>query len=269
MHKFTFLLIFSLLFCQKPTFEEGVEYYNERSAHSIGTVTDDQNILKAIKIFESELNSSKDLEVALYLVKSYYYMAQYVLQDYEDKKLYFELAKDLSESYIDKYPDSVEILYWNLANMSNWAKMVGIRAVSKLGGAEEYRERAVDIIIMNPEYEDGGGYFLLGAVYYTAPNIPIFLPWPDNYKAIQYFRKAVNTGNATPLQILYLSRALLDGGHSDRAKRYLARLVKLEPRSDNYIEDLNYIIEAKALWDKHFKEGVEVPRTANQLGKPN
>ena len=90
-----------------------------------------------------------------------------------------------------------------------------------------------------------------------------------NDKAIQYFKKAVNTGNATPLQILYLSRALIDGGHSDRAKRYLARLVKLEPRSDNYIEDLNYIIEAKALWDTYFKEGVEVPRTANQLGKPN
>ena len=84
MHKFTFLLVFSLLFCQQPTFEDGIKYYNARSAHSIGTVTDDQNILKAIKIFESQLNSSRDLEVALYLVKSYYYMAQYVLQDYEE-----------------------------------------------------------------------------------------------------------------------------------------------------------------------------------------
>ena len=64
-------------------------------------------------------------------------MAQYVLQDNSDKRLYFELAKDLSEKYINKYPDSVEFLYWNLANMSNWAKLVGLRAISKLGGAEE------------------------------------------------------------------------------------------------------------------------------------
>ncbi len=271
MQKFAFLLIFTILFSQKPTFQDGIDYYNDRSEHSIGTVTDDQNILKAIKIFEAQLNSSNDLEAAIYLIKSYYYMAQYVLRDNDDKRLYFELAKDLSETYIDKYPDSVEILYWNLANMSNWAKLVGLRAISKLGGAEEYRERAMDIIIMDPEYQDGGGYFLLGAVYYTAPNIPIFLTWPDNDKAIKYFTKSVATGDATPLQLLYLSKALIDGEYFDEAKGYLSKLISLEPNPINYIEDLHYIIEAKAIWDKYYSEGKETPRSAKPkgLGYPN
>ncbi len=269
MQKIASILILSLLFSQAPSFNEGVDYYNNRSEHSIGSVTDDQNILKAIHIFESQLGSDKDLESAIYLVKSYYYMAQYVLQEFEDKRLYFELAKDLSEKYITKYPDSVEILYWNLANMSNWAKLVGLRAISKLGGAEEYRERAVDIILMDPEYENGGGYFLLGAVYYTAPNIPVILTWPDNDKAIKYFSKAVNTGKSTPLQLLYLSKALIDGDYYDRAKIHLSKLISMNPSTDNYIEDLNYIIEAKSIWDTYFKEGVAPKRAKGGLGSPN
>tara|TARA_Y100000590_G_scaffold444313_1_gene574902 strand:- start:660 stop:1472 length:813 start_codon:yes stop_codon:yes gene_type:complete len=270
MQKVALLLTLSFLFSQAPSFDEGVDYYNNRSEHSIGSVTDDQNILKAINIFESQLDSNRDLEAAIYLVKSYYYMAQYVLQEFEDKRLYFELAKDLSEKYIIKYPESVEVLYWNLANMSNWAKLVGLRAISKLGGAEEYRERAVDIILMDPEYENGGGYFLLGAVYYTAPNIPIILTWPNNDKAIQYFTKAVSTGKSTPLQLLYLSKALLDGDYYDRAKIYLSKLISMDPTSENYIEDLNYIIEAKSIWDTYFKEGVAPQRrNVGGLGNPN
>ena len=79
-------------------------------------------------------------------------MGQYVAQSKEEKKLYFELAKDLSDRYIHKYPDSVELLYWNLATMSNWAKLIGIRKLTKLGAADNYREKAVDSIGMDSEY---------------------------------------------------------------------------------------------------------------------
>ena len=155
--------MFSILICQIDKFEEGVSYYNQRAEGANGLVPKDVNILEAIKIFESLQEpyntSDQDLSAAIYLTKSYYFMAQYVAQGKADKKLYFELAKDLSERYIYKYPDSVELLYWNLATMSNWAKLIGVRRLTKLGAADNYREKAVDIIVMNPEYEDGGGYF--------------------------------------------------------------------------------------------------------------
>ena len=146
MLKTVFMLMFTVLLAQNETFDDAVSFHNKRSEDSIGKVPNDTNIIKAINIFESLLNTDKDLESAVYLVRSYYFMAQYVSQEYSDKMLYFELAKTLSEQYIYKYPNSAEMLYWNLANMSNWAKAVGVRAVSKLGAADEYRERAVDII---------------------------------------------------------------------------------------------------------------------------
>ena len=210
MYKILFFIV-SILIGQTEKFEEGVSYYNNRAENSQGLTPEDTNILKAINIFESlrepyDISSDQDLQVGIYLTKSYYFMAQYAAQGQEDKKLYFELAKDLSERYIHKYPNSVELLYWNLATMSNWAKLIGVRRLTKLGAADNYREKAVDIIVMDPNYEDGGGYFLLGAVYFTAPYIPLIISWPDDDKAVQYFNRAVETGRATPLQMLYLAK---------------------------------------------------------------
>ena len=174
-------------------------------------------------------------------------MAQYVSKEYDDKVLYFELAMTKSREYINKYPNNVEFVYWHLANMSNWAKTVGLRSVTKMGAGEEFREKAVDIIVMDPEYEDGGGFFLLGAVYFTAPYIPIISTWPSNSKAIKYFKKAVNTGLATPLQQIYLAKALIKEDLINEAKEVLQSLSQYDPNPKNMIEDLSYITESRSL----------------------
>ena len=246
----------SILISQTDKFEEGLSYYNNRAADANGLVPKSDNISQAIKIFESLQEpyntSEQDLNAGIYLTKSYYFMAHYVAQGKQDKELYFELAKDLSERYIYKYPNSVELLYWNLATMSNWAKLIGVRKLSKLGAADNYREKAVDIIVMDSNYEDGGGYFLLGAVYFTAPYIPLIISWPDDGKAVKYFNKAVETGRATPLQMLYLAQALIQTEELDEAKIILNKIINTSPDKMNYIEDSHYIQEAKNIWDKNF-----------------
>ena len=74
---------------------------------------------------------------------------------------------------------------------------------------------------MDSDYENGGGYFLLGAVYFTAPYIPLIISWPDDNKAAKYFEKAVETGRSTPLQMLYLAKALIKIDEVDKAKNVL------------------------------------------------
>ena len=251
MYRILFLM-FSILFSQTDQFNEGLSYYNDRGKNANGLVADKTNIQEAIKIFESLQEpyntSEQDLNAGIYLTKSYYFMAQYAADGKEDKKLYFELAKDLSERYIYKYPDSVELLYWNLATISNWAKLIGVRKLSKLGAADNYREKAIDIIVMDSDYENGGGYFLLGAVYFTAPYIPLIISWPDDNKAAKYFEKAVETGRSTPLQMLYLAKALIKIDEVDKAKNVLEKIVNIAPDESNYIEDSNYIHQAQNTW---------------------
>ena len=248
MYKKIFLIsMLTLLFSNDYTFEDGIEFYNNRGDDHVLLVPSKNNISKAISIFESKLNSAEDKEAGIYLIKSYYYMAQYVSQEKKDKTFYFNLAMTTAKQYIAKYPNSADMLYWYLASMSNWAKTVGLRAITKNGGGNEFREKAVDVIVLDPQYEDGGGYFLLGAVYFTAPYIPLINTWPNNKKAIKYFKKAVETGKATPLQQIYLAKALIKEGFNEEAKKILVKTSNLIADPNNFIEDSIYIEEAKNL----------------------
>ncbi len=245
--KIFLILLSTILFANTSKLNEGIDYYNKRSEIVNNLIADKKNINQAITIFEGELNTKHDKSSAIYLIKSYYFMAQYASDNDDDKIFYFELAMTLAKQYMYKYPDSVEILYWYLATMSNWAKTVGVMAITKMGGGEEFREKAVDVIILNPLYENGGGYFLLGAVYHTAPYIPLVSSWPSNQKSIKYFRKAVATGKSTPLQQLYLAKALIEDEQLKEAKEILKSISRMKPDPSNKLEDLTYIEESKTI----------------------
>ena len=118
--------------------------------------------------------------------------------------------------------------------------MLGVRQISQLGAADNYRDKAVDVIVMDPSYEDGGGYFLLGAVYFTAPYIPLMINWPDDNKAVKYFKRAVETGRSTPLQMIYLAKALIETDKLDEAKVVLENLMMITPSEMNFIEAVSY-----------------------------
>jgi TPR repeat protein len=244
------IILFSaitFLFSNSQSIQDGIDFYNKRGDDNAYLVPSSENIDKAISIFESLLSSKDDQEAGTYLIKSYYYMAQYISQEKNEKIFYFNLAMTKAKEYIYKYPESVEPLYWYLASMSNWAKTVGLRSITKMGGGDEFRDKAVDVIVLDSDYEDGGGYFLLGAVYFTAPYIPLISTWPDNTKAIKYFKKAVETGLATPLQQVYLAKALIKENLIDEARKILINISKMNSRPYNFIEDSTYIEEAKML----------------------
>ena len=244
------IILFStatFLFSNNYSIQDGIDFYNKRGDDNVYFVPSPEKIIDAISVFESLLNSKDDKVAGTYLVKSYYYMAQYISQEKNEKVFYFDLAMTKAKEQIYKYPESADALYWYLASMSNWAKTVGLRSITKMGGGDEFRDKAVDVIVLDSEYENGGGYFLLGAVYFTAPYIPLISTWPNNTKAIKYFKKAVETGSPTPLQQVYLAKALIKENLVDEAKKVLINISKTTPDSDNFIEDATYIEEAKMI----------------------
>ena len=64
------------------------------------------------------------------------------------------------------------------------------------------------IIELDPNYENGAGYFLLGAVHYKSPYVPFILSWPSNKDAIMWLQRAYDTGEAEIAQVVYLAQAL-------------------------------------------------------------
>ena len=241
------IIILSVSFSQS-NLGMGKLFYDNREQGRIELVASIKSIDEAIRIFEKEVKEfPKSKEAVEYLLKSYYYRAEYATTNVEEKKSFFDKGKALGLGYINKYPESIEFRYWYLANLGGWAKVYGILTAAREGVADQMKIHAEKIIEMDSNYKNGGGYYLLGAVHYKSPYIPFLLSWPDNDDAIKFLTLAVETGNAELTQLNYLAQALHKDGQVDKAKVLLNRVINAEPNFENLIEDLNYIQEAKEL----------------------
>jgi len=245
------LIIFCLsmmIASAKAGINEGADFYSKRQDGSKGTLASTKNIDKAIKQFSSALLSPEsEKDAALYLLKSYYYKAEFAVQDKEEKKNIFNEGKALGEKYIEKYPTSAEFRYWYLVNLGSWAQVYGILTAAREGVSDLMKTHSEKIIELDPEYQNGGGYFMLGAVHFKSPYIPFLLSWPDNDDAIKYLQLSVDTGNAEMNQKNYLAQALSKDGRDKKARALLTEVINTEPSKATLVEDLDDIEEARQL----------------------
>ena len=239
-------LLFSSLFSQ-DLFEQGTVWYNKRSETIEGLFAKNDNIDNAIKFFKKDLDQTDRHETALYLLKSYYFKGEYATQDKGSKKDIFNKGKALAEKYIVKYPDSADIRYWYLVNLGSWAEVYGKLKAAREGVADIMKEQSKKIIKLDPEYKNGGGYFMLGAVHLKSPYIPFLLSWPNKKEAVKYLQMGVDTGKPTLVQKKYLAHALHKTGSTDKAIKILNEVINSKPSVEDQLEDLNDIHEAKEL----------------------
>ena len=227
---------------------EGVDLYSKRQEGSKGTLASNENIDKAIEQFSTALLSPEsEKDAALYLLKSYYYKAEFAVQNRNEKKKIFNEGKALGEKYIEKYPNSAEFRYWYLVNLGSWAQVYGILTAAREGVSDLMKTHSEKIIELDPEYQNGGGYFMLGAVHFKSPYIPFLLSWPDNDDAIKYLQLSVGTGNAEMNQKNFLAQALSKDGQDKKARALLEEVLNTEPSTTTLVEDLDDIEEARQL----------------------
>ena len=243
-----FFCLSMMIASAKADMNEGIEWYHKRHEGSNGTLASTKNINKAIEHFSKAINTLESEEAAaLYLLKSYYYLAEFSIQDEEEKKQVFNKGKALGEKYIKKYPNSAEFRYWYLVNLGSWAKVYGILTAAREGVSDLMKTHSEKIIKLDPEYRNGGGYFMLGAVHYKSPYIPFLLSWPDNDEAIKYLQLSVDIGKAEMNQKNYLAQAINKDGQHEKARKLLTEVINTEPDPTNLIEDLDDIEEARQL----------------------
>ena len=235
-------------------FQKGVTHYNKRHEGCIEDRANPMQIEMAITYFENVLSyETNKKEAALYLLKSYYFKGKFAEEDRALKKKILKKGKDFGLGLIEEFPNSIECRYWYLVNLGSWAEEYGIFAAAKEGVADQMKYHSEKIISLNPEYENGAGYLLLGAVHYKAPYIPFILSWPNNKEAIKYLQLAHNTGNVEIAQMVYLSQALHKGKRKDEAIILIDKAMNIVPSNDNYASDWEWIKKAKNI-SKSYKK---------------
>ena len=238
--------------CNHNELEKGIALYDQRLEGSVKSSARPEPITNAISHFQYALkNTETDTDAALYLLKSYYFRGKYVHKDKEKQKLDFSKGKELGEKYIKKYPDSAPFQFWYLVNLGSWSEVYGIITAAREGVADLMKEHSEIIISLDPEYENGGGYFMLGAVHFKSPYIPFFLSWPDNNKAITYLTKALTIGEETPNQKVYLAQALYKDGQKNRAIDILREVANMQPSKEEIVRDWEQIELAEQLLSEY------------------
>ena len=247
---FCFMVVHGI--CSQNELEKGITNYNQRLEGSVKSSAKPGPITKAINNFQYALkNTATETDAALYLLKSYYFRGKYVHKDKEKQKFDFSKGKELGEKYVKKYPDSVPFQFWYLVNLGSWSEVYGIITAAREGVAEIMKEHSEIIISLDPEYENGGGYFMLGAVHFKSPYIPFLLSWPDNDDAIKYLTKAINIGEATPNQKIYLAQAMYKDGQKSQAIDMLKEVANMQPSVDEKVRDWEQIELAEQLLSEY------------------
>ena len=234
------LSFFSFINAELTHFERGQNFYNQRAEKSIGLKADPSFIVRAIDEFLIAMKSpEKELDAGVFLLKCYYFKGKFVSQNNDEKKDIYSMGKVLGEKLINLYPESVSAYYWYLINLGSWAEIYGTMSAAREGVAGIMRNVSKKIIKLDPNYSDGGGYFMLGAVHFKAPYIPFVLSWPSNDKALEYLYLAYNTGDSTPSQTVYLSRALYKNGQKKKAISLLSSLLNENISKAYKLEDMD------------------------------
>ena len=244
---FSLFFLSSFILCQSEL-EKGVVQYNLRHSGCVENKAKSEPIAKAISYFENALNDDKDKdEASLYLLKSYYFKSKFVLEDKKLKKEFLKKGKNLGQEYVEKFPESVEYRYWYLVNLGSWAEEYGILAAAREGVADQMRFHSKKIIELDPNYENGAGYFLLGAVHYKSPYVPFILSWPSNKDAIMWLQRAYDTGEAEIAQVVYLAQALKKDKKKEAAVDLLRMVIERIPSVDNYASDWEWLKKARRI----------------------
>lgn len=227
---------------ENKSYEEmGRSWYYRRAEDAKGVQAQAGPISRAIVYFEKVLkNSSPKEEIVVYLMSSYYYKATYVPLSKNERKILYDKGKDLGQEMLDHYPHSAAIRFWLASHWGKWAEVYGVLQAARKGVAHRIKSLCEEIINLDEDYHEGGGYLILGLVHHYTPRIPLVLAWPSNKQSVVYLRKAVEI-SANPGNMYCLAVSCYEDGNRDEAIKLLEKVIEMDPQPQRLVED-RYVI---------------------------
>lgn len=199
------------------------------------------------------------------LMRALYFKGEYVADDVAEKRAIFDdgrkaaeealdllrreasraSGKDLSKaSPVELAPhlkgrvEAVDAFHWAAADWGKWSLAFGKTAAVKQGAAAKIRDYAQAVILLDPAYDRGGGYRILGRLHHQTPSVPFLTGWASRSEALKNLRLAVAAGPKDFVGRQFLAEAIWDY-ESDRraeARALLQALVDEAPQPEWLVE---------------------------------
>jgi hypothetical protein len=222
------------------------------------------------------------LEVRWKLMRAFYFKGEHATAGNAAKRTVFDEGKALGEETLDLIrreagsaagkdlskatpvelvahvkgrADVAPCFLWAAVNWGKWALVFGKTAAARQGAAAKIRDYATAVVRLDPSYDEGGGYRVLGRLHHQTPAIPFITGWASRAEALENLRLAVETAPRNFVNRLYLAEALWDyeKGKRPEARRMLEALAADTPSAALAVEDARAQEDARALlaaWGK-------------------
>ncbi len=151
--------------------------------------------------------------------------------------------------FVKANPDALPSFLWAGVDWGKWSLVFGKTAAVKQGAAAKIRDYAKAAILLDPAYDEAGGYRVLGRLHHQTPSVPFFTGWASRSEALSNLRLAVKTAPRNMVNRVYLAEAIHDYEKEKRseATSLLAAVVADTPSTEAPVEDRRAQAEASAL----------------------
>jgi hypothetical protein len=259
---------------QNPYVVAGDRAYSRRQDGRVGAVASPRLIAEAIAAYQTAAEAPDNLEARWKLLRALYFKGVYTGLDEESRRAVFAKGRLVSDGAIGILArragrsglelaeldpaaraealagkrEAAATFFWSAVNWGRWALTVGKLQAARTGAAERIRDDSMTVIALDPQFEEGGGYRLLGRLHDQAPQIPFLTGWVSREEALRNLRLAYSVSRANFVNRHFLAEALARGGPEERAEavRLEEGLAADSPSPGHLVEDLAIQEQARA-----------------------
>ena len=250
-----------------PYIREGDVHYSRRQDKRVGAIADKGEIAASVRAYDTATEAADSVEARWKLIRALVFQAMYTDIDAQGRLAVLEKARRVAENAVGslegrvkraggkefassppaeiaealrKDTDAPPTFYWGAVAWGQWALARGKEEATKLGAADKIRNNATILIALDPRFEDGGGYRILGRLHDQAPRMVAETDWISREEALRNLRLAIQTDAANFANRLFLAEALASGSPAERAEavRLAKGLTADAPSPSRLIEEL-------------------------------
>jgi len=191
---------------------------------------------------QARIADDGNYEAAWKLAKFEYYLGLHSTDDRE-REAAFREGIDAGKIAVQLQGDKADGHFWLGANYGGSAEISMLAALAVFQDIRREMERVIEI---DPNYEVGSGYMVLGRLYLEVPRVL----GGDKKKAIDYLEKGLRVGSGNGLMHLRLAEAYHATGRDRDARKQIDFILKMTPGSDYLPEHEETVAGAKELEKK-------------------
>ncbi len=262
----------TLLIGPNPVLAAADVAWLHRDEGRVGARASDRRISEAITGYERAAEAPGEVEARWKLARALFFKAKFTGLERDRQLALYEKARRAGEDALEilrgraaggplsadaapskvaaalsRERDAAPAYFWTAVAWGQWSLLAGNVRAARTGAATKIRDDSMTVIALDPDFEDGGGYRILGRLHHRAPRIPYLTGWVSRAEAVRNLRLAVRTSPRNFVNRHFLAEALADGGAAEKveAGQIEQDLVSDAPSPGHLVEDLGIQDEAR------------------------